>query len=35
MGAELGVKLSAGMYRQLILELKELELYHRITGSDY
>jgi len=33
MGAELGVKLSAGMYRQLILELKELELYHRITGS--
>lgn len=33
MGAELDVTLSAGMYRQLILSLKELELYHRIAKA--
>jgi small subunit ribosomal protein S9 len=33
MGAELDVTLSAGMYRQLVLSLKELELYHRIAKA--
>lgn len=33
MGAELNVTLSAGMYRQLVLLLKELELYHRIAKT--
>jgi len=33
MGAELNVTLSAGMYRQLVLSLKELELYHRIAKT--
>ncbi|KAG9315582.1 ribosomal protein S9/S16-domain-containing protein [Chiua virens] len=33
MGTELGVTLSAGMYRQLVLALKELELYHRIAKT--
>ena len=33
MGAELSVTLSAGMYRQLVLSLKELELYHRIAKT--
>lgn len=33
MGAELNVTLSAGMYRQLIVSLKELELYQRIAKA--
>lgn len=33
MGAELNVTLSAGMYRQLVISLKELELYHRIAKT--
>lgn len=33
MGAELNVTLSAGMYRQLVVALKELELYHRIAKT--
>lgn len=33
MGMELNVTLSAGMYRQLVLALKELELYHRIAKT--
>ncbi|KAG6378313.1 ribosomal protein S9/S16-domain-containing protein [Boletus reticuloceps] len=33
MGAELNVTLSAGMYRQLVLSLKELELYQRIAKT--
>lgn len=33
MGVELNVNLSAGMYSQLILSLKELELYHRIAKT--
>ena len=33
MGAELNVTLSAGMYTQLVVALKELELYHRIAKT--